>query len=296
MSSKEPFNLAEGIKNVINSFKPNSTSNEYSNENNILNETQLHQSHIDLNSFIELFKNTYYKNNDERFNPNANNKEANKLLYTIMYWLFKEEESFLKSPLLNKNINNPSIKKSLCIVGGVGCGKTTTIETFMDICRKANDQFIQLKVPSFEDKEIMIPLNRFIPNFRSFNANKVVELYEGCITQNDKTNFWRTMTKGNIYFDDVLTERQASNYGKVELFKDIFEKRYENKSGITILSLNYCKLYDQTNKLYDVKTKQGGGNLKDTLDVIYSKYGMRVEDRFYKSFNFIELSGSSLRK
>jgi hypothetical protein len=254
--------------------------------------------HVSLNDFINIFNKIYAINNHgDKFDPNANNKEALNLQYTILYWLFREDESFTKSPLLNKEINNPNINKSLCIIGGVGCGKTTIIETFMTICRKANDQFVNLKVKACEDDNILIPLKAYLPNFRTLNANKIVEMYESCITQQDKATFWRTVTKGNIYFDDILTERQASNYGKVELFKDIFERRYESGSNLkTIVSMNYCKLYDQTNKLYEPRTPKGGGNLRDTMDVIYSKYGMRVEDRFYQIFNFIEMYGASLRK
>lgn len=284
--------ISKGFGKLINNI-PNQIDIDINKQNN-----KLMQNHINLDDLLRIFLETYaLNNNGEYFDCNANNKESLHLQYSILYWLFKENDSFIKSPLLNKTINSPNINKGLCIIGGVGCGKTTIIDTFMTICRKANDQFVNLKVKSYEDDNILIPLNAYLPTFRTINANKVVEMYDSCITQQDKATFWKTVTKGNIYFDDVLTERQASNYGKVELFKDIFEMRSENVNNIkTIISMNYCKLYDQNNKLYEPKTKRGGGNLKDTMDVIYSRYGMRVEDRFYKMFNFLELTGASLRK
>ena len=74
-----------------------------------------------------------------------------------------------------------------------------------------------------------------------------------------------------------MTESTASNYGKLEIFKDLFEMRYTNRAK-TLISLNYA------------------GTLDETLDEISKKYGERVYDRLFEMFNIIELHGESLRK
>src|SRR5690606_37136646 len=88
-------------------------------------------------------------------------------------------------------------------------------------------------------------------------------------------------SKGFRAFDDVKNEREASNFGKVDLFKEILYKRYESKNFRTILICNYDS--DFPNDMEQVIES-------------FSRYGDRNFDRFFVIFNFIEYKGISKRK
>ena len=75
-----------------------------------------------------------------------------------------------------------------------------------------------------------------------------------------------------------MAEEKANNYGKIELFKQIFEKRYSNRTK-TIISLNYV-----------------GDTVESTLEAFAERYGERNYDRIFEMYNIIELKGESLRK
>ena len=75
-------------------------------------------------------------------------------------------------------------------------------------------------------------------------------------------------------FDDLGAEREASNYGKEDIFIRILEFRYEefkHREIKTFITTNY------------------------TLQDVKKRYGIRVYDRFKEMFNFIELDGESRR-
>ena len=59
----------------------------------------------------------------------------------------------------------------------------------------------------------------------------------------------------------------VSRIKKVEIFKDILEKRYSNNAK-TMVSMNYS-----------------GNSVEETLDAISDKYGERVYDRIFEMFN-----------
>ena len=83
---------------------------------------------------------------------------------------------------------------------------------------------------------------------------------------------------------DVMSENVASNYGKFEVFKTIFENRYSKKSK-TIISVNY---HDEEDGKHMSVSK--------TLNAFGNRYGDRVFDRVFEMFNIIELTGNSLRR
>lgn len=183
-----------------------------------------------------------------------------------MAFYLGKDERFFECTALSK-MSKPSFEKGLLIVGSYGSGKTSTMKIFHKL-------FCQ---PRF----FKTPLT-----FGWYSAQEVVEQYENIQTPADKTLFWNNMVKGARYFDDVKTERQASNYGKVNLFKEIIEKRYDlyiNTGKKTYLSCNYAK------------GKENVGNLSKALAEFRLLYGPRVYDRLFEMFNVVVFKGESFR-
>ena len=227
-------------------------------------------TYLDLNTLLPLFYNSFLTINGKEFDKSINGGEVFVLLKTIFYYLVKDER-FFNSPLLSE-VTDPSFSKGLFIIGGFGCGKTAIMKA---ICHLSYEQY-DAKVVDLNGNDAQV--NNYFKSIFYHSANGIVESFENCSTNEHKANFWAKMKAKYIYVDDLLTERIASNYGKIELFKDILEKR-ENENKITHVSCNYIN-----------------GNLDDTLKLILSKYGGRVHDRFYSMFNVIELKGKSNRK
>jgi hypothetical protein len=248
---------------------------EWNKENPIIEtkieiKPKIELDYLDLNTLLPLFYNSFLTANKKEFDKNINGGEVFTLLKTIFYYL-SYDERFFNSPLLNQ-ITTPGFHKGLFIIGGFGCGKTAIMKA---ICHLSYEQYNSI-VKDIKGNETEV--NSYFKSIFYFSANEVVEMFENCSTNEQKTTFWSKMKSKYIYFDDLLTERIASNYGKVELFKDILEKR-ENDNKITHVSCNYVN-----------------GSLEQTLDLVLSKYGGRVHDRFYSMFNVIELKGKSNRK
>lgn len=230
---------------------------------------------IDFVYLYGMFRTAYKLANGIYFDPEYNDGEPKIFVFTLMYFIFKSEK-FYDSPLLNKEINTASLKKGLMVIGGYGCGKTSIFKAFRYLFFESerNEEILIKDVDG--DK---VPLKRYRKLFFAFfPVNDVVKDYEACSTAEEKSRFWQVMEKGNHYYDDLMKERQASNYGKIELFQDILETRYE-KRCMTMASLNYV-----------------GKTVKNTLDEIEKKYGPRVYDRVFEQFNIVELKGKSLRK
>lgn len=179
-----------------------------------------------------------------------------KNLEPLIYY-FSKDERFFGCENLSK-LSEPSFDKGLLVIGNFGNGKTSTMITFERI-------FQNIKGISF----------------KGYSANEVVGMFEKCGDDISKKEFERKVNFGTRYFDDVKTERIASNFGKVNLFKDILESRYNNKVK-TLVTCNY---------------KEGfKGDTKAALDEFGEKYGGRVHDRLFEMFNIIEFKGKSFRK
>ncbi|MFD2915825.1 ATP-binding protein [Psychroserpens luteus] len=171
---------------------------------------------------------------------------------TLAYYLVQDNRFFI-SPLLSKDLNSPSFKKGLILVGDYGVGKTALLKT----------------IPIITD------------NYFSYNLTvDLVSEYES-LTLSDKSMFVEKHKSGRRIYDDLGTEKKASNYGFVNLIKVVLESRYDANS-LTILACNY----DERNPL----------NLEAALDKLGMLYGGRVLDRVYEMFNIIEFSGKSMRR
>lgn len=128
-------------------------------------------------------------------------------------------------------------------------------------------------------------------SFKGYTANEVVGMFEKCNDDASKKDFERKMNFGSRYFDDIKTERIASNYGKVNIFKDIFETRYNNR----IQTVNDKTIINKTFATCNYKDGYEG-NLEVAVDEFLEKYGGRVYDRLFEMYNIIEFKGKSFRK
>ena len=227
---------------------------------------------ITIESLYAVFKDGFRFFNGKDFDENCNDGEGRKLARTLCAY-FLEKEGFYKSPLIN-NKSNPSLKKGLMIIGTYGTGKTSIFKTFYEIFSNANRH--PITVVDIHGTEQF--LGRYKLGFGYFTANQVVKNFESIFDHAEKELFWNRHQKGFKYYDDIMTESAASNFGKIEIFKDVLEMRYE-KDSKTMISLNYS-----------------GGSVDETLEQISRKYGERVYDRIFEMFNILELKGESLRK
>ena len=227
---------------------------------------------IPVDNLYEVFKEGFKFFNGKDFDENCNNGEGRKLARTLCAY-FLEKDGFYKSPLIN-NKSNPNLKKGLMIIGSYGTGKTCILKTFYQIFANANHHPIKVIDKNGTDQF----LGRYKLGFGYFTANDVVKKFESIFEHSEKEAFWNRYKVGFKYFDDIMTENTASNYGKIEIFKDILELRYTSGAR-TLISLNYS-----------------GTSVDETLEALSNKYGERVYDRLFEMFNIIELKGESLRR
>lgn len=170
--------------------------------------------------------------------------------------------NFYNSPLFYPvPTSEISLKKGLLIVGGVGVGKTSIVNTLLSLIKKCSLNYDQQPV-------------------RMHNTVDIVEEFESC-ANNSRTDIIRKYSKSFRVFDDVKNERVASNYGKVDLFKDILYKRCEYKNFRTVILCNYESEFN--------------GDIYQAIEG-FARYGHRNYDRLFEAFNFIEFKGTSNRK
>ena len=185
----------------------------------------------------------------------SKNLDSLENLKPLIYYFIGDFENFKKCKNLS-SASKPCFSKGLLIVGGYGNGKTSTMRAM---------------------EKSLVGTNVF---FRTRSANDVVTMFESCINEFDKKEFWKKVNTGVLNFDDLLTEREASNYGKVDLFKDILEVRYSERKR-TYASINYNDEYPE--------------DLSKALEQMGKRYGSRVFDRIFSMFNIIEFKGKSHR-
>jgi DNA replication protein DnaC len=115
--------------------------------------------------------------------------------------------------------------------------------------------------------------------FKYYAAKDLVLRYEHCTSASEKEYFFKDVSRPKMFIDDLMSERMASNYGKVDVIQDVLMQRYD-KRLITFASCNY---------------NDNDYCAKSTLEDIGLRYGSRIYDRLFEMFNVIEFKGSSLR-
>jgi DNA replication protein DnaC len=174
--------------------------------------------------------------------------------YKTLLCYFTEDPRFFECDNLSHK-SKPSFDKGLLIIGGFGNGKSSIMKSLSNALKYYR-----------------------VRQFRFYTANQVIDKFEACETIGDKKSFWKTFSNGAKCFDDVKTERDASNYGKYNIFKDLIERRYDYESR-TFITCNYRNV----------------DSLEDGLQEFGDRYGARVYDRIFEMFNIIEFKGKSLR-
>lgn len=175
-----------------------------------------------------------------------------------LIYYFSKDERFFECENLRKELSVPSFDKGLLIIGNFGNGKTSTMKVFEKIFKG---------IPEV--------------GFKGYSANEVVTMFEKCSTDVDREYFENQLWRGIRYFDDLKTERIASNFGKVNIFKEIIEERY-NRKAKTHVTCNF--------------KKDNPGDINAALDEFEEKYDGRVYDRLFEMYNIIEFKGKSFRK
>lgn len=182
-----------------------------------------------------------------------------KNLEPLLYY-FSKDDRFFKCENLSR-LSVPSFDKGLLIIGNYGNGKTSTMKVFEHIFKG---------VPGY--------------TFNGYTTNEAVTMFEKCIGDKKdilRTEFEQRMWYGTRYFDDLKTERIASNFGMVNIFREILEERSSRKSK------TYCTM-NFKNGFKD--------NIEEAVFELSEKYGERVYDRAFEMFNIIEFKGDSFRK
>ena len=196
-----------------------------------------------------------YKIN-EKVSYDTKNYDSLENIKPLIYYFLGDQTNFEKCSRVSLK-SLPDVKsKGLMIIGDFGNGKTSTMRAFEDICKGTNI------------------------SFKGFTTNKVVQMYGDCQNNLDKELFEKTMQNGIRYFDDLINERDAMNYGRVNIMKEILEERYDKKK-LTFISMNYKKGHE--------------GNLDEALNQISERYGDRMYDRIFHAYNIIEFKGKSFR-
>lgn len=153
-----------------------------------------------------------------------------------------------------------SLNKGLCLMGGVGVGKTTLMR-----------MFVSNQVQSF-----LIRSSRELANDFAKHGYAEIEKYYGTLTcENfffDPYNFNGHKELG-ICFDDLGSENTTKNYGnETSVVSEIILSRYDK------LNMNRNMTHITTNLL---------------PDEIEKKYGTRVMDRIKEMFNCVVYPGNT---
>lgn len=213
---------------------------------------------LTLLAFWELFLEHFERINNKKFEED---NDSRIFVFTILSYFLRNPKFFASPMIHNVEHCSNSFEKGLIIVGGFGIGKTTIMKTIVSLIKLQSINFNVYPVRFHNTLQIVEDFE----NSESTSRNNIVDQY----------------SKGFRVFDDVKNERVASNFGKVDLLKEILYKRYETKNFRTLLLCNY--------------DPESPNDMDKGIDS-FSRYGDRNYDRLFETFNFIEYKGISKRK
>lgn len=183
----------------------------------------------------------YYKSKNRNFIVD----ESNKSFLDIFCKYFAQDPVF-------ETQHKGELRKGLFVYGSNGTGKTSCFEIMQNVSKIYNINQVWISI---------------------VYTHKVVELFN--LSESGKTDYViQNYSKGKCMFDDLGTEKEASNYGKENLFERIMELRYNQ------FLENGTKTFVTSNLSYEE---------------IETRYGKRIKDRFYQMFNVLHLGGESRR-
>jgi len=213
-------------------------------------------------------------------NPYSNTNEPLNYVFTLIYY-FMRDDRFFKSPLLRKDLSEPSFEKGTLSIGGYGCGKTSTWNTLL-YCFRSFTKHVEKTKPLNEiDLKNQYTINKCVSSI-------VVDAYDLSKSKTETENIMRPlMSLRQLYIDDIMREKDASNFGKNNIFLGVLTTRAD-RDLITHLSMNYSE-YLQNG---ETRFKDAENSLKD----IRTRYDGRVHDRLFGNYNIIELTGKSFRR
>lgn len=230
------------------------------NENNeIINKpTQMPHNNFTIKEIRDLFFIEYQTMFKREFKITDG---SSYLLHTILCYFFKDERFFNSPLLIIPQDTTPSFDKGFLIMGQTGTGKTSILLALEQVFKKH---------VIFNSKT----------HFKSTTAIEVVNEFEKIKTPEEREDFYFKNQHGFKFFDDVKSEGDASNFGKVNLFKTILHLR-NAKGSRTIITCNYHPLFPN--------------DFEKGLDEFGTRYDERIYDRLFSDFNFIEARGKSFR-
>lgn len=167
--------------------------------------------------------------------------DSNLEVVSLLCYYFGEDERF--------ELEGYSLKKGLCMFGGVGVGKTTLMEKFFQNQRQS----------------YVIKMCRAIEDEFSADGDKILKQY-GMPRQASMNGDPYGHQVLGFCFDDLGTEPVGKYYGKsVDVMSEILLNRYDLRIPFTMTHITT--------------------NL--STDEIYQRYGSRVSDRMQQMFNMI---------
>lgn len=214
---------------------------------------------INKETVRNIFLDFYKKENGVEFIQNE--ETLNNIKPLILY--FSKDKEFLNygvKDINGKFLSVPNLDKGVCIVGGFGNGKTSIMNTFQKMFKGLEGY-----------------------SFGRFSSNEIVMQYEHASKQKEPEtleNFWKILTRSELYIDDVKSEPLVLSYGKRNLMNSLFQERY-NKKLKTHISINYASGHND--------------NVLEALLEFKTKYSNQVYDRIYEMYNIIEFKGKSKR-
>ncbi|MFK5981430.1 MAG: hypothetical protein QM499_00835 [Flavobacteriaceae bacterium] len=216
----------------------------------------------------------------EEINPYSNIDEPHVYVFTLIYYFLKDER-FFKSPLLRKDLSEPSFDKGTLTIGGYGCGKTSTWNALLYYFSKLT-KYVKEKRP--ENQQELT--NKFTVN--KCVSSEIVSMYDLALSKIETIELMRPLLSyKSLYIDDIMREKDANNFGKNNIFLGVLTNRADRNSP-THLTMNPIE-----------KKVNGKNEFEDTEESLLSfknRYDGRIHDRIFGNYNIIELKSKSFRR
>jgi len=252
----------------------------------IVNDFLSKKINVNYKSVYHDFLQSYLFLNKVRFNEKnifSNTDEPKQYIYTLIFYFLKDER-FFKSPLLRKDLSEPSFDKGTLSIGGCGSGKTSIFESLI----YAFSMFIKEQKKSIPEN-----LNELIDQFEinKCNSNQIVKSHEEYRRNGGKNPLNELYERKQLYIDDLMSETDSNHFGTKNIFLDVLTHRADRNKK-THLSMNLMREKDKSGNSNEVSFL----TLERSIYEMNFRYDYRVYDRVFGNYNIIELKGKSARR